>query len=78
MINVCAMLSNSCLRLLERGADVHMTTMATLSCTCNGECGGHFRFIGNRDEATEKLPFNAGEELIQARKRLLWLMMVND
>lgn len=46
-----------------------MTTEATLQCTCAGTCGGHFRFVGGGGggEATDKLPFNAGESTIQAR-----------
>ncbi|CAM9812991.1 unnamed protein product, partial [Sphacelaria rigidula] len=46
------------------GTDLHMTTEATLVCTCEGECGGNFRFVGEGDEATEKMPFTAGEGLI--------------
>ncbi|CAM9515245.1 unnamed protein product, partial [Hapterophycus canaliculatus] len=48
------------------GSDVHMTTEATLACTCVGVCAGYFRFVGDRGEATEKLPFNAGEGMMQA------------
>ncbi len=46
-----------------------MTTEATLQCTCAGTCGGHFRFVGGggAGEATEKVPFDAGESAIQAR-----------
>lgn len=44
-----------------------MTTEATLACTCVGVCGGHFRFVGDRGEATEKLPFDAGEGMMQVR-----------
>ncbi|CAM9233744.1 unnamed protein product [Ectocarpus sp. 13 AM-2016] len=49
----------------SEGSNVHMTTEATLVCTCVGACGGHFRFVGDRGEATEKLPFSAGESMIQ-------------
>jgi len=46
-----------------------MTTVTTLQCTCAGTCGGHFRFVGGGGvgEATDKVPFNAGESAIQAR-----------
>lgn len=48
-----------------------MTTEATLVCTCEGECGGNFRFVGEGDEATEKMPFTAGEGLIAVRHTVL-------
>lgn len=41
-----------------------MITEATLVCTCTGECEGHFRFVGEGGEATEKMPAGAGEGLI--------------
>lgn len=43
------------------GTDLHMTTEATLVCSCTGECGGYFRFVGEGGEATEKMPVSAGE-----------------
>lgn len=46
-----------------------MTTEATLECTCVGTCGGYFRFVGYRGEATEKLAYDAGESSMQARQR---------
>lgn len=43
-----------------------MTTQATLVCTCKGVCSGHFRFISS-GEATEKMPYNAAQGLMQVR-----------
>lgn len=53
------------------GTDVHMTTEATLECTCVGVCGGYFRLLGYRGAATERLPFDAGASTIQARRDML-------
>ena len=64
-ISVC--LLSSCWHVCAGTTNVHVTTSATITCTCYGECGGFFRFLGDGGEATEKIPFNAEEGLIQVR-----------